>query len=149
YILDQWMQVVPIGVMGELYIGGAGLAMGYVQQPDATAERFVPHPFVGIVPCADPTRLYRTGDLARYTEDGQIEFLGRRDRQVKLRGYRIELGEIEARLRQHPQVWDCTVQLQEGSAGIPRLIGYVVPRTTSGLTPLALTEMVQQYLPEY
>src|SRR5262249_15905702 len=76
-------------------------------------------------------------------------FLGRRDRQVKLRGYRIELGEIEACLRRHPQVWDCTVQLQEGSAGTPQLIGYVVPRTTSGLTPLALSEMLQQYLPEY
>src|SRR5262249_7867847 len=143
YVLDRRMQLVPAGVIGELYVGGVGLSIGYVKLPEQTAESFVPHPFVpcppvgtggsgvekGMMgehgqgflvsrlvvvgernPCpygASPqagSRLYRTGDLARYNESGQIEFIGRRDRQVKLRGYRVELGEIESVLGQHPQI---------------------------------------------
>src|SRR5581483_10708397 len=121
YVLSSSLQVVATGVTGELYIGGAGLAEGYLHQPEQTAERFVPNPF-----SRQPgERLYRTGDLVRSTEQGLIEFLGRRDGQVKLRGYRIELGEIEAALRQHHNVWDCAVMLREDGNGGPQLVGYI------------------------
>ena len=100
YILDRYLKPVPVGVPGELYIGGAGLARGYLNRPELTEEKFIGHPF-----SADPAaRLYKTGDLARYRSDGNIEYLGRLDHQVKLRGFRIELGEIESVLRQHPGV---------------------------------------------
>ena len=105
YILDSHMQPVPIGVPGELYIGGDGLARGYLNRPELTAEKFVPNPFSN-----DPgARLYRTGDRARYRPDGNIEFLGRVDNQVKIRGHRIELGEIETVLNQHPSVKETVV----------------------------------------
>ncbi len=145
YVLDQRMQLLPAGVVGELYIGGAGLALGYQQQAAQTAERFVPHPYSEL----GNERLYRTGDLAYYGEEGKIFFVGRSDGQVKLRGYRIELGEIEAALRQHPLVWDCAVQLQEDGPGSPRLIGYVVARTAAGLASQDLREMLREKLPEY
>src|SRR5205823_5693648 len=133
YLLNTQMQPVPVGVPGEVYLGGAGLAHGYLNRPDLTAERFVPNPFAdfglrapsghldfGLTAGADPIqnpkskiqngyRLYKTGDLARYRPDGDLEFLGRIDHQVKLRGFRIELGEIEAALRQHPAVRESLV----------------------------------------
>ena len=109
YILDGNRQPVPIGVPGELYIGGAGVARGYLNRPELTAERFASNPFTN-----EPNRrLYRTGDLARYRSDGNIEFLGRADNQVKIRGYRIELGEIEAALNKHTRVKDCVVGVRE------------------------------------
>ncbi|HEY0602659.1 MAG TPA: amino acid adenylation domain-containing protein, partial [Herpetosiphonaceae bacterium] len=128
YILDAQLQPVPIGVVGELYLGGAGLARGYLHRPELTAEKFIPDPF-----SANPGgRLYRTGDLARYLPDGNIVFLGRSDHQVKVRGFRIELGEIEAALRQHPAVSEAVVSVLNESSDA-RLVAYVVenqePRT--------------------
>jgi natural product biosynthesis luciferase-like monooxygenase protein len=124
FILDRRLAPTPIGVPGELFIGGAGVARGYLDRPEQTAERFIPSPF-----SADGgARLYRTGDLARYRSDGTIEFLGRVDHQVKLRGYRIELGEIEAVLGRHPRVRESVVVAREDAAGDQRLLAYVVAR---------------------
>ncbi|RCJ21837.1 hypothetical protein A6770_04165 [Nostoc minutum NIES-26] len=127
YILDTYLQPVPIGVPGELYVGGAGLSRGYLNRPDTTAEKFIPHPF------SDETgaRLYKTGDLARYQPDGNIEFLGRLDEQVKIRGFRLELGEIETVLRQYPGVAEAAVVVQNNTddeASQKRLIAYLVPK---------------------
>ncbi|NQE32470.1 non-ribosomal peptide synthetase [Microcoleus asticus] len=127
YILDAQKQPVPIGVAGELYIGGAGLARGYLNRPELTAERFIPNPFSN-----EPSkRLYKTGDLARYLPDGNIEFLGRIDHQVKIRGFRIELGEIETVLSQHPDVNESLVINREDASGNQRLVAYI----TSNLRP--------------
>jgi len=129
YILDQWMQPVPIGTQGELYIGGVSLARGYHNRPELTAERFVYwSPTSGAADAATPgaVRLYRTGDLARHLPDGVLEFLGRADQQVKLRGFRIEPGEIEAVLRQHPGVLDAAIVADASAAGAT-LSAYVVP----------------------
>jgi len=116
YLLDRDLQPLPVGVIGELYLGGVGLARGYLHRPDRTAERFLPNPF-GV----PGSRFYRTGDLGRYRPDGVIEFVGRTDHQVKLRGYRIELGEIEARLSGHPAIRNVCVVMRE-----ERLVAYIV-----------------------
>src|SRR5206468_9027198 len=113
----------PTGATGEVFIGGAGLARGYVNRPDLTAEAFIPHPFSD----TPGQRLYRTGDLGRYLPDSQIEYVGRSDNQVKVRGYRIELGEIESVLAQHPAIQDVAVTVRTNESGDPRLIAYVVP----------------------
>ncbi|HEC84909.1 MAG TPA: amino acid adenylation domain-containing protein, partial [Thioploca sp.] len=122
YILDSHLQLVPIGVPGELYIGGDGLARGYLNRPELSQEKFIPNPF-----SAKPgTHLYKTGDLARYLPDGNIEFLGRIDHQVKLRGFRIELGEIEALLSQHPNVRESAVIAREDQSDNKRIVAYLV-----------------------
>src|SRR4029077_18647675 len=123
YLLDREGEPVPVGVAGEIHIGGAGLARGYLNRPGLTPERCVPDPFA-----PEPGgRLYRTGDLGRYRPDGTIEFLGRLDGQVKLRGHRIELGEIEAVLRTHPGIDDAVVRLRVHGAD-QRWVSYVVAR---------------------
>lgn len=144
YLLDASFHLVPLGVPGELYIGGDGLARGYWQRTDLTAERFLPNPF-----SRQPGgRLYRTGDLARYRPDGTLEFLGRVDHQVKIRGYRIELGEIEARLVQHPHVREAVVAVREDRPGNKRLIAYVV-NESSVRDAGAIRSFTAEALPDY
>jgi amino acid adenylation domain-containing protein len=146
YILDETQQPVPVGVAGELYIGGDGLARGYANAFDLTAEKFVPHPFSEQA----GARLYRTGDRVRYLPDGSIEFLGRTDNQVKVRGFRIELGEIEATLGQHERVREVVVMArEEKEAGIKQLIAYVVPVQVESVTPGELRAYLTELLPEY
>ncbi|MGA2598051.1 MAG: amino acid adenylation domain-containing protein [Bryobacteraceae bacterium] len=123
YVLDEQLEPLPAGVAGELCLAGVGLARGYMNLPELTAERFVPEPFG-----EDGGRLYRTGDLARFTSDGDIEILGRRDRQVKVHGHRIEMGEIESTLREHPSVRDAIVQVFGGNAEEKYLAAYIIPR---------------------
>lgn len=148
YILDARGEPVPVGATGELYIGGAGVADGYLNRPQLTAERFVPDPFAG----ADGARLYRTGDLARYRADGRVQLLGRGDHQVKLRGFRIELGEIESVLLEHPQVAAAVVVL-DANAGEARLVAYAVPRPDAAADArpdaAALREFMRERLPHY
>ncbi|KOP26731.1 thioester reductase [Hapalosiphon sp. MRB220] len=145
YILDQFLQPVPIGIPGELYIGGAGLARGYLHQPDLTSEKFIPNPFSDEA----NSRLYKTGDLVRYQDDGNIEFLGRVDQQVKIRGFRIELGEIEAKLNQHPHVREAVVIVWENELGDNCLIAYVSPNLEQEVTVTQLRNFLNANLPEY
>ena len=142
YILDGEVQPVPIGVPGELHIGGVGLARGYLNRPDSTTEKFIPHPF------NKSERLYKTGDLARYLPDGNIEFLGRIDNQVKVRGFRIELGEIETVLIAHPQVSEAVVIDSDDLTGFKRLVAYVVTRSESEIKQ-QLRSFLKQKLPDY
>ena len=145
FLVEPGFLPVPTLVPGELYIGGEGLARGYLGRPDLTAERFVPDPLSGL----PGARLYRTGDVARYLPDGQIEFLGRADNQVKIRGFRIELGEIEATLRTHPGVREAVVLAREDSPGEKRLVAYVVVSPDSPPSPRELRGFLQQSLAEY
>ncbi|WP_163864728.1 non-ribosomal peptide synthetase, partial [Myxococcus eversor] len=145
YVLDAWGQPCPVGISGELFIGGAHLAHGYVGRPELTAEKFVPHPFSEVA----GARLYRTGDLARWTAEGTVEFVGRLDGQVKLRGFRIELGEVEAALRAAPGVRDAAVVVREDVPGDRRLVGYVVLSEKDGAKREALRAHVGAHLPEY
>ncbi|RYZ36376.1 MAG: amino acid adenylation domain-containing protein, partial [Myxococcaceae bacterium] len=145
YILDEQMRPVPVGVPGELCIGGVGLARGYLGNPALTAEKFIPHPFAQ----APGERLYRAGDRARILEDGRIAFLGRIDHQVKLRGFRIELGEIEATLHRHPSVRDAVVVLRQDEPGEARLVAYVVPEGADTVDSGPLREALRSQLPDY
>lgn len=144
YILDQRMKPVPVGVVGELYIGGDGLARDYLNRPRLTAEKFVPHPFTD-----GGQRLYRSGDAARYLPDGNIEFLGRMDRQVKVRGFRIELEEIEAALFEQHAVEQCVVVAREDRPGDKRLVAYLVLKPESDFAPPELRAFLKQRLPDY
>jgi amino acid adenylation domain-containing protein len=146
YILDSHLQPVPIGIAGELYIGGAGLARGYWQQSSLTNTKFISHPFDR----TPDARIYHTGDLARYLPTGEIECLGRIDFQVKLRGYRIELGEIETMLGEHPGVNRSIVIIREDIPEDRRLVAYIVPdRSTTIPTPSEFRQFLQQKLPDY
>ena len=155
YVLDSELNPVGVGVSGEIYIAGAGVARGYLKREDLTAEKFLANPY-----SAEPGgRMYRTGDLGRYLENGNVEFLGRKDHQVKIRGFRIELGEIEARLAEHPAVREAVVLAREDAAGEKRLVAYVVPERESeesnngsgrvGLQMSELREHLLGKLPEY
>lgn len=150
YVLDDSLQPVPIGVVGELCVGGAGVARGYLGRPELTGARFVPDPFSARA----GARLYRSGDLARWNAAGELEYLGRRDAQVKLRGHRIELGEIEGAVGRHPGVGACAATLRSDTAAGPRLVLYYVARATVGatdapLTAAALASWVAERLPQY
>jgi acyl carrier protein len=145
YLLDDQLQPVPIGVPGEVYIGGDGLARDYLNRPELTAQRFLPNPFSEI----PGERLYKTGDNARYLPNGDIEYLGRLDNLVKIRGFRIELGEIEAVLSQHPVVQESVVIAREDVPGNKRLVAYVVVNQTSGPTVGELRQFLKAKLPEY
>ncbi|NJO96370.1 MAG: amino acid adenylation domain-containing protein [Pleurocapsa sp. CRU_1_2] len=171
YILDSYLQLVPVGVPGELYIGGVGVARGYLNQPELTIERFIPNPFEksevtkALAACSQksevnsqfllptsyflPPTLYKTGDLARYRLDGNIEFLGRIDRQVKIRGFRIELEEIEAVMSQHPGIRETAIVVREDRPGNKCLVAYLVHKPQQTLTITELRSFLKEKLPEY
>ncbi|BAZ30180.1 non-ribosomal peptide synthase [Cylindrospermum sp. NIES-4074] len=148
YILNQYLKPVPIGVIGELYIGGAGVARGYLNRPELTAEKFIANPFSNI----SGDRLYKTGDLVRYLPNGDIEYIGRIDNQVKLRGFRIELGEIESVLSQHPDVREAVVLVREDRPGYKRLVAYVVLTPATSLQNFRANDLqsfLKEKLPDY
>jgi aspartate racemase len=162
YLLDSHLQPVPLGVPGELYIGGDGLARGYLNRPDLTSEKFIPNPFPRSKGAGDtgskgakeeqssnPERLYKTGDLARYLPDGNIEFLGRIDNQVKIRGFRIELGEVESTLSQYPAVRQCAVIARIDTDSDKRLVAYIVADQQQKPTTDELRRFLKQKLPDY
>ncbi|KGS11907.1 hypothetical protein OA77_24665, partial [Pseudomonas coronafaciens] len=145
YLLDAYGQPVPIGVIGEIHIGGVGVARGYLNLPELTAERFVEDPF-----SAEPTaRMYRSGDLGRWLADGNIEYLGRNDDQVKIRGFRIELGEIESQLSECPWVREAVVLVREHSPGDKRLVAYLTAQEGAVLSAAQLREQLSQGLADY
>lgn len=144
YVLTEYLEPVPIGVPGEIYIGGSGVARGYLGRPDLTVDRFLPDPY------GEPgARLYRSGDLGRWLPGGQLEFLGRIDNQVKIRGYRVELGEIQANLCRHPAVRDAVVIAREAPGGDKRLVGYVVAEGGEPPKPAELRSYLSAVLPDY
>ncbi|WP_416212277.1 non-ribosomal peptide synthase/polyketide synthase [Nostoc sp. DedSLP03] len=147
YILDKYLQPVPIGVIGELHIGGAGLARGYLNRSELTQEKFIPNPFTRTRGAGE--RLYKTGDLARYLPDGNIEYLERIDNQIKIRGFRIELGEIEAILSHHPGVRENVVIAREDIPGDKRLVAYFVPQLEQTPTSNDLRIFLKEKLPQY
>ncbi len=150
YVLDGWLRPMPVGVPGELYLAGRGLARGYLQRPGLTAARFVSNPF-GV----PGSRMYRTGDVVRWNASGELEYLGRADHQVKIRGFRIELGEIEAVLARHPDVSAAVVMgrkaalTEENGSGLQRLVAYIVAAGPEGPTPSVLRSFLNQILPDY
>jgi hypothetical protein len=139
YLLDEHFEPVPLGVAGEICIGGAGLGRGYLNRPELTQEKFVADPFSSV----RGARLYRSGDLARRTDDGELEYLGRTDHQVKIRGFRVELGEIESTLSSHPGIRESVVLAEDGPQGDKRLIAYVVPVNGAAAPD---NELLRQYL---
>jgi amino acid adenylation domain-containing protein len=143
YLLDCHLHHVPVGVPGEIYIGGVGVARGYLNRPELTAEKFIDDPFV------TGGRLYRSGDLGRYRADGNVEFLGRIDHQIKIRGYRIEPGEIEAALSAHPGVAECVVLGREDHPGDRRLVAYIAPGGQARLAPSEIRHFLAERLPEH
>ncbi|CAD5967352.1 Dimodular nonribosomal peptide synthase [Planktothrix agardhii] len=143
YLLDQYLQPVPVGVPGEMYVGGAGVAKGYLNRPELTTERFISSPF------EHSNKLYKTGDLARYWPNGELEYLGRIDNQVKIRGFRIELGEIEALLASHPQIWETVVLVWDDTAGDKRLVAYIVPQPEITITIDEIRQFLKAKLPDY
>jgi len=145
YIVDRFLNPVPIGVSGELYLGGDGLAREYLNRPELTSDRFVANPFSD----KPGARLYKTGDVARYLPDGSIEFIGRTDHQVKIRGFRIELGEIETALAEYPNVSECVVTTTESELGDKRLTAYFVPAKGTEIAVTELREFLKQKLPDY
>jgi amino acid adenylation domain-containing protein/non-ribosomal peptide synthase protein (TIGR01720 family) len=144
-LLDEQLQPVPVGIAGQMYVSGAGLARGYARRPDLTADRFIPNPFGS----TEGARMYRSGDLARYSKDGDLQYLGRIDQQVKVRGFRIELGEIESIIRQHPAVADAAVLPGTDGQGERQLIGYVVPGSGPAAAVRDLREFLSRKLPDY
>ncbi|MCP5098040.1 MAG: amino acid adenylation domain-containing protein, partial [Chloroflexi bacterium] len=145
YVLNPFLQPVPVGVVGELHIGGAGITRGYHNRPDLTATRFIPDPFGGM----PGARLYKTGDLVRYRANGDLEFVGRADNQIKIRGYRIELGEIAHALVQHDAVKEATAIVREDTPQQKRIVAYVIPHPGFGITPGELRSHLKQQLPDY
>jgi len=144
YLLDQYQQPVPIGIQGEMYIGGVGVSRGYLNHPELTAERFISNPFNNLY----GKYLYRSGDLARYLPNGEFEYLGRLDEQIKIRGFRIELGEIETILQQHSAVQNCVLVMREVADGDKHLVAYVVPSVQT-VSPNELREFLKAKLPDY
>ena len=145
YILDEDLKPVPIGASGELYIGGDGIARGYLNRPELSSEKFIPDPYSQVA----GARLYRTGDRARYIADGNIEFLGRMDHQVKVRGYRIELGEVETVLTEHPSVAESVVVVREDESGDKRLVAYLIAVEAEEVSTSELRGYLKERLPEY
>ena len=142
YILDEYLQLLPVGIIGEIYVSGVGLARGYLNRPQLTTERFIDNPF-------GEGRLYKTGDKARYLPDGNIEYLGRIDNQVKIRGFRIELGEIESNINQHPEVKDIIVIARENQKQDKYLVAYIIPKDNQQIKVSKLREYLKEKLPDY
>lgn len=145
YLLDRHLNPVPVGVPGELHVAGVGVARGYLNRPDLTAEKFISDPFSS----DEGARLYKTGDLARYLPNGNIEFLGRKDDQIKIRGFRVELGEIESALRNHPSIRETVVIVRENGPNEKQLVAYFVPAHEARVSTSELRRYVRKQLPEY
>jgi acyl-CoA synthetase (AMP-forming)/AMP-acid ligase II/acyl carrier protein len=155
YLLNEYLQPVPVGVPGEMYVGGAGVTRGYLNRPELTTERFIPSPFDPPLPPLNKggtqggAKLYKTGDLACYLPNGELEYLGRIDNQVKIRGFRIELGEIEALLASHPQIWETVVLVLDDTTGDKRLVAYIVPQSEITITIDEIRQFLKAKLPDY